>query len=129
MVQLNILSGKMAGSQPVVRHFPFHIGRATGNELQLDDGGVWDQHLTLEFQKGEGFVLTTATNALATVNGGSVQKLRLHNGDIITFGSVKIQFWLAAVRQRGLRLREWFVWTVISVVTAAQFALIYWLIR
>ena len=48
MVQLNILSGKAAGSQPVVRRFPFRIGRAPENELKLDDDGVWDQHLALE---------------------------------------------------------------------------------
>ena len=129
MVQLNILSGKMAGSQPVVRHFPFHIGRAAANQLQLDDSGVWDEHLTLSFERREGFLLVTAAQALATVNGNAVQNVRLHNGDIISFGSVKIQFWLAAARQRGLRIREWFVWTLIALVTAGQFILIYWLIR
>jgi len=40
-----------------------------------------------------------------------------------------LQFWLAAARQRGLRLRELFVWTLVIAVTAGQFALIYWLIR
>ena len=45
MVQLNILSGKKAGTRTVARHFPFRIGRAAGNELQLEDDGVWDQHL------------------------------------------------------------------------------------
>lgn len=129
MVQLNILSGKKAGSQPVVRHFPFHIGRTPKNELQLDEDGVWDEHLVLAFQKNDGFMLATATNALVTINGSPVQTVRLHNGDIISFGSVKIQFWLAAARQRGLRLREWSVWAVIAVVTAAQFVLIYWLNR
>lgn len=129
MVQLNILSGKKAGDQPVVRLFPFRIGRAAGNELQLDDDGVWDQHLTLNFQKNEGFLLAAAANALATVNDSSVQTVRLRNGDVITFGSVKLQFWLAAARQRGLRAREFFVWTIIAAITAVQFALIYWLIR
>lgn len=129
MVQLNILSGKKAGDQPVVRRFPFHIGRAAGNELLLDDDGVWEQHLTLEFQKNEGFILTTEPNALATVNGQSVQTTRLHNGDTIVFGSVKLQFWLAAARQHGLRPSELFVWTLIAGVTATQFALIYWLVR
>jgi pSer/pThr/pTyr-binding forkhead associated (FHA) protein len=129
MVQLNILSGKTAGSQQVVRRFPFHIGRAAGNELQLDDDGVWDRHLTLEFVKSEGFVLATAAQALATVNGHPVQSVRLRNGDIISFGSVKMRFWLAAARQRALRMREWFVWAVMAAITAGQFVLIYRLIR
>jgi pSer/pThr/pTyr-binding forkhead associated (FHA) protein len=129
MIQLNILSGKKAGGQTVARHFPFRIGRAAENELQLEDDGVWSEHLVLEFQKQEGIKLTTSANALATVNGESVQNAILRNGDTITVGSAKLQFWLAAARQRGLRLRELFVWMLIVAVTAAQIALVYWLVR
>jgi predicted component of type VI protein secretion system len=128
MIQLNVLSGKQAGSCTTVRHFPFRVGRAPGNHLQLDDDGVWDQHLTLEFQSG-GFNLAVAPSALVAVNGGPFQNQTLRNGDIITIGSAKLQFWLAAARQRGLRLREFFVWALIAAVTAAQIALIYWLLR
>ena len=129
MIQLNILSGEKAGTQSVIRHFPFRIGRAAGNELQLEDDGVWDQHFTMEFQKQEGFKLMTSANALTTVNGESVQNKILHNGDTITAGSVKIQFWLAAARQRSLLIRELFLWALIAAVTAVQFALVYWLIH
>ena len=128
MIQLNVLSGKKAGSQPVVRRFPFHIGRAAGNDLQLDDAGVWDRHLALECQRNEGFKLVTSPDALAAVNNQPVQTTRLRNGDIITVGSVRLRFWLAAVRQRGLRLRELFVWVLIAAVCLAQVALIYWLL-
>jgi hypothetical protein len=129
MIQLNILSGKKAGNQLVARRFPFRIGRATGNNLKLEDEGVWDQHLILEFQKQEGFRLTASANALAAVNGEPAQSKILRNGDTITIGSAKLQFWLAAAGQRGLRFRESFVWALIIAVTAAQFALVYWLIR
>ena len=129
MIQFNILSGKKAGAQSAARHFPFRIGRAPENELQLDDDGVWDQHLTLEFNRQKGFTLATAPNALAAVNGEPVQTATLHNGDVITVGSAKLQFWMAAARQRGLRLREAFVWMLLAAVTAGQFALIYWLLR
>ena len=129
MVQLNIISGKKAGGQTVARRFPFRIGRAAGNELQLDDDGVWDRHLALEFQRESGFTLTTESNALAAVNSRPVQSAVLHNGDLITLGSVQLQFWLGAARQRGLRASEFCVWTLIVVVTALQVALVYWLIR
>jgi pSer/pThr/pTyr-binding forkhead associated (FHA) protein len=129
MVQFNILSGRKAGVQSAARRFPFRIGRAPGNELQLDDDGIWDQHLTLEFNRQKGFTLAIAPNALVAINSGLVQTAILRNGDIITLGSAKLQFWLAAARQRGLRLREAFVWALLAAVTAAQFALIYWLIR
>ncbi len=128
MIQLNVLSGKSAGSQTVVRHFPFHVGRSPENHLQLDDDGVWDRHISLEFQSG-GFDLAVAPNALIAVNGEPFQNQTLRNGDMITIGSAKLQFWLTAARQRGLRLREFFVWTLIATVTASQIALIYWLIR
>ena len=129
MIQLSILSGKMAGTQTVARRFPFRIGRAAGNELQLEDDGVWDQHLTLQFQPQSGFNLTTAPNALATVNGEPVQNAVLRNGDTITAGSVKIQFWLAAARQGRLFARESFVWALLALVTLGQMVLLYWLIR
>jgi len=129
MVQLNILSGKKAGGQTVARRFPFHIGRGAGNELQLDDDGVWDRHLSLEFQRDSGFTLNTESNALASVNSRPAQTAVLRNGDLITLGSVQLQFWLSAARQRGLRTSEFGVWTLIVAVTALQVALVYWLVR
>jgi pSer/pThr/pTyr-binding forkhead associated (FHA) protein len=129
MIELHILAGKKAGSQSVVRHFPFRIGRARENDLQLNDDGTWDQHLMLEFHRQEGFKLAAAQNALVMVNNKPVQTALLHNGDVITLGSVKLQFWLAAARQRGLRLRERLVWALLLAVVLCQFALIYRLIR
>jgi pSer/pThr/pTyr-binding forkhead associated (FHA) protein len=129
MIQLNILSGKKAATRTVARYFPFRIGRAADNELQLEDDGVWDQHFTVEFNPQSGFNLITAPEALATVNGEPVQNVVLRNGDTITTGLVKIQFWLAAARQGSLRLRENFVWALLALVTLGQFALLYWLVR
>jgi pSer/pThr/pTyr-binding forkhead associated (FHA) protein len=129
MIQLGILSGKKAGTQMVARRFPFHVGRATGNDLQLEDDGVWDRHLTIEFVPSSGFKLATAPEALATVNGERVLNVMLRNGDTITAGSVKLQFWLASARQGSLRLRENFVWVLLLLVTLGQFVLLYWLIR
>jgi pSer/pThr/pTyr-binding forkhead associated (FHA) protein len=128
MVQISVLSGSKAGSRTVVRYFPFSVGRAPENHLQLDDDGVWGQHLMLELHK-DGFGLSVAPDALVTVNSGPFKGQILHNGDIITIGSAKLQFWLAPARQRGLRFRESFVWALVIAVTVAQFALIYWLIR
>lgn len=129
MIQIKILSGETAGDIQVVRRFPFRIGRAPDNDLRLDAAGVWDRHLTLEFEKAQGFTLHTAAEAFAAVNEQPLTSTRLRNGDIISFGSAKIQFWLAAPRQRGLHLRELFVWLLLLAVTAFQFVLIYRLIR
>jgi len=129
MVQLRILSGKMAGDVHIVRRFPFHIGRAAGNELTLDGEGIWDNHLVLEVEKNAGFTLKTVANAFVAINEQPLASARLRNGDIISFGSAKIQFWLAAPRQRGLHLRELSVWLLLATVTSFQLFLIYRLLK
>jgi len=129
MVQLKILAGKKAGSTFVARRFPVHIGRAPNNELQLEDDGVWDQHLELAFDKTDGFVLSANGGGLAAVNGEPTQQTILRNGDLIQLGSLKLQFWLGEPRQVGLALREWLVWCGIVAVCALQIALIYLLLR
>jgi hypothetical protein len=128
MVQLRILSGPKAGGLQAVRRFPFHVGRATDNDLCLDAGGIWDYHFMLDLRQGEGFTLQTFDQAFATVNDQPQTSAHLRNGDVISFGSAKIQFWLAAPSQRGLRLRELFIWVLLIVVTLSQFALIYFLL-
>ena len=80
------------------------------------------------FEPAEGFTLQTFDEAFAAVNDQPQTAARLRNGDVISFGSAKIQFWLAAPRQRGLRVRELFVWALLAVVTAGPMALIYWLL-
>jgi len=129
MVCLHILSGKMAGDRQIVRHFPFRIGRATENNLLLDDDGVWHCHLTLNFQREEGFTLQTEAGAFVAVNDEPQTAARLRNGDIISFGSAKFQFWLTAPLQRSLRLRELSVWGILAAVTLLQIALLVTLLR
>ena len=68
-------------------------------------------------------------DALVTVNHQPAQVVRLRNGDLLEFGSVRMQFWLAETRQRGLRFRECLVWLLIALVSLGQIAVIYWLLR
>ncbi|HSY19546.1 MAG TPA: FHA domain-containing protein [Candidatus Acidoferrales bacterium] len=120
MIQLRILSGKLAGEIIFVRQFPFHVGHAPQNELCLEDEGVWDNHLAIGFEKQAGFMLATAPDAFTAVNEQPQQNVRLRNGDVISFGSAKIQFWLAPAKLRGLRLRESFVWLLLAGLTLVQ---------
>jgi hypothetical protein len=129
MVQLRILSGPKAGGLEAVRRFPFHIGRAADNDLCLDASGIWDYHFMLDFKPNEGITMQTFDEAFAAVNDQPQNAAHLRNGDIISFGSAKIQFWLAGPNQRGLRLRELFIWGLLTLVTAGQLALLFWLLR
>jgi pSer/pThr/pTyr-binding forkhead associated (FHA) protein len=129
MVQLKILSGKKAGTTWVARRFPVRVGRAPTCDLQLEEHGVWDHHFQIDINSAAGFVLETQPEALVTANGHPVQRVVLRNGDRVEIGALKLQFWLAEARQRGLRFSEWLVWAVIVSVLMGQVALIYWLPR
>ena len=128
MVQLKVLSGKLAGTERVARHFPFRIGRAATVDFQLEEDGVWDEHLELIFDRTGGFILRSQPNALTSVNGRPIQETALRNGDSIEIGAHKIRFWLGETRQSSLRIREVLTWAGLFLVTAAQIGLIYWLL-
>jgi pSer/pThr/pTyr-binding forkhead associated (FHA) protein len=119
----------MAGTLWVARCFPVRIGRGAGCGLRLDDAGVWDQHLIVEFDRAAGFSLKTAPDALARVNGQPASEILLRNGDTIELGAVRIQFWLGPVRQSSLRLREALNWGVIATAVLGQIAILYWLLE
>lgn len=118
----------MAGTDITARHFPFRIGRAASAHLQLEEQGVWDQHLELTLDRTSGFSVATAPDALVTINGQPVRECVLRNGDTIEIGALKIRFWLSSVRQYGLFIRETLVWISFVALMAAQIALIYWLL-
>ena len=129
MVQLKVLSGKKAGTAWVARRFPVRIGRSSAADLQLEESGVWDQHLRLDFKPAEGIILSAQPDALATVNGQPIHRTVLRNGDAIDIGSLSMQFWLSETRQTGLRLREGLTWAGITAISLGQIGLIYWLLR
>src|SRR6478672_4967560 len=91
MVQLTVLSGKTAGAVLVARRFPFHIGRATEDNLRLEEAGVWDGHLQLGLKMPEGFLITVHERALAVANGEPFKQRILRNGDVIEIGSTRIR--------------------------------------
>ena len=129
MLQLQILSGKSAGVLWDARRLPVHVGRASGNDLQLEDDGVWNEHFQVALNPAEGFVLSVHPGALVTVNQTPTTTTRLRNGDLVGAGSAQLCFRLSETRQRGLRLREWFVWTLLLGVLLGEIALIGWLLR
>jgi hypothetical protein len=129
VIQLQVLSGKQAGSEMVVRRFPFLVGRGAQAQLRLEDAGVWDRHLQIDFRRGEGFTFQAESTALTLVNGVAAESGIVRNGDLIELGSVQMRFWLAKSEQRSLRLREALTWASLFVLFGAQIALICWLLR
>lgn len=125
MIQINILDGERAGQKHLARQFPFRVGRTSNMDLRLEEPGVWDEHATLHFKTGEGFLITSAPEALVMVNGERVQQERLRNGDHLCCGSVNLQFWLAAVQQRSLRPREMLTWAALAALCLVEMWIIH----
>jgi hypothetical protein len=128
VIQLRILDGQKAGAEWVARRFPVRIGRVAPSDLCLEEEGIWDQHLHIDLQRGQGFTLTAAPDAYVAVNGERVQNAVLRNGDTITLGRVRLLFGLSPTRQRSLRLRETLTWLALAALCFGQVALVYWLI-
>lgn len=129
MFQIQILSGKSAGVFWTARRFPLRIGRAPGNDLQLEEPGVWDQHLQLEMSPADGIILTSNGDALVTVNNERVQRARLKNGDSIEAGSARLRFWLGGPERRKMLWLEISVWLTMLAVLAAQTMILIALLR
>jgi hypothetical protein len=129
MIQFKVLSGKHAGTTWAVWRFPVCIGRSKLADLQLEESGVWDQHLQLEFSPTEGILLKSQPDALTTVNGQAIRQTVLRNGDAIGLGSLSMQFWLSQTHQVGLRFREGLTWVAIAAISLGQIGLIYCLLR
>jgi len=129
MVHIRVLSGRKAGTELVTRHFPVRIGRAANATIQLEDAGVWDEHLRIDFKHREGYFATAGAEAPVRVNDEPQQRTLLRNGDTVAVGSVRLQFWLAGVAQRRLGYRETFTWVLVALVCALQVALVYLLIQ
>jgi pSer/pThr/pTyr-binding forkhead associated (FHA) protein len=129
MVQLQILSGKTAGTKWAARRFPVIIGRSADASLRVEEPGVWDQHVQVILDPKVGFVLEAQPQALVVLNHQPVERAVLRNGDQIEIGALKLQFWLSEARQRGLLVREALFWALLLGVSLGQVALIYSLIR
>ena len=125
MIQLQILTGTMAGVTWTARHFPVRVGRSPANDLRLEDPGIWDAHFALTCEVPDGVKLAPQADALVTINHHTAGETRLRNGDSIEAGSVKMRFWISAPPQRKLGLRELSIWALIAGITLGQFVLIY----
>lgn len=112
------------------RHFPVRIGRAAADDLHIEDNGVWDSHLQIDFIPRTGFILNPRPEAITGINGQRVQAATpLRNGDLIQAGSAEIQFWLGEVSQRSSRFRESLIWATIAIISLGQIAIVYWMMN
>jgi predicted component of type VI protein secretion system len=129
VIQLQVISGKQAGTEMVVRRFPFVVGRGADAQLKLDDPGVWERHAEITYQQREGFFVKAQPSATLLVNHERVESGKLRNGDTLELGSAQVRFWLARSEQNTMRVREVLTWTALVGLFGAQIWLIYALLR
>jgi predicted component of type VI protein secretion system len=123
VIQLHVLNGAAAGQRFEAEKFPITVGRNADCSVVLNDAGVFDRHFQIQFSP-DGYTLQASPHAVVAVNGARAETTLLRNGDLINAGYPKIQFWLGALQQRGLKLREAFTWLMIVCVVASQVYLV-----
>lgn len=128
MVQLDIVSGKQAGTRVVARRFPFSMGRSKTDDLQLTEPGIWDNHCTIDLaRESNAFEVECNDKASIIINGEIATGQLLRNGDLLELGSVKIRFGLTPPEQHSLVSREISTWIGLGLLCLVQIAIFYWL--
>jgi hypothetical protein len=122
MVRLDVLAGTKAGSTADCSGFPISLGRASEDDLKLEDAGVFPAHCSIHRQRND-LILQAAAEALVTVNGEAVQQAALRNGDIIGLGAAKLRFGFMPVRQTSLAWREWLTWLGLAALVLGEVAI------
>lgn len=103
-----------------VSRSPWVIGRARESALCLARPGVFDRHLILSIEPGEGLVAEVAPGALATVRGEEFRRHRIRNGDVVRLGTVSLAFALGPPRRRSLTIWGPVFWVVLAAVILIQ---------
>lgn len=121
LAQLMVVSDGQERHDLLPESFPVLIGREKKCGVRLRGTGVWDRHASIDLRGGGGFVLRPEGEASTLLNGEALESgRRLRNGDVITVGSVKLQFWLGRPRQRALEGRELLFWLLLLAVLLVQ---------
>jgi pSer/pThr/pTyr-binding forkhead associated (FHA) protein len=120
MIRLRILSGRQAGAERQISEFPCTVGRSKSDDIRVEDAGVWDKHLTITYEPGEGCSVSRNPRATALLNRGPLDEGRLRSGDELEIGAVRIRFRLSDPVQRDLRNRERLAWALIATLAVAQ---------
>lgn len=125
MIELEVLSGKLAGKVYLVRQFPFVIGRSQTADLSSNEEGLWQRHAEIDFVPQEGFVLSAEPRAGTIVNGQPVTRIRLRPGDTIQCGALKFRVWLSAPQQKQRLTIELSVYGLLLLIFAVQLLLMH----
>lgn len=124
-LSLTVAQPGQSGRTIDVPELPFTIGRAAHAALRIEAPGVWDEHLTLQWDPGEGLIAVTGQGALASRNGEPFERQAIRVGDRLTLVAVTLHVGLAPIERRSLRAWEIAAWALIGGVILAEMFLIW----
>lgn len=103
-----------------VSRSPWTIGRAKDSALCLARPGIFERHLIVRAEAGEGLVVEVAPGAIARVGDQEFRRHRVRNGDLVRIGSVTLGFVLAPAKRRALGIWGAVYWILLGVLILAQ---------
>jgi pSer/pThr/pTyr-binding forkhead associated (FHA) protein len=103
-----------------IGRLPWRIGRSSASDLRLDRPGVWDAHAILENAPDTRVAIRAVSDGIVAVNHVPLREAVLRNGDIVTLGSVQMEFRVSPTAGRTGRETASAMWAVVVASVAAE---------
>lgn len=92
MASLKILSGSLSGQTVELGPDPSHIGRASQNDIRINDPGVSSRHAKIWCEGERWFLMDLGSTNGTLVNNADIDREEIRPGDKIAFGPVMAVF-------------------------------------
>ncbi|HYS09711.1 MAG TPA: FHA domain-containing protein [Myxococcales bacterium] len=92
MASLRILNGSLENQVIDLTPDPMTIGRASACNIRIADQGVSSKHAKIWCEDGQYFLMDLGSTNGTFVNDRDVDREKLNDGDLITFGMTKASF-------------------------------------
>ncbi|MCA1826220.1 MAG: FHA domain-containing protein [Myxococcales bacterium] len=92
MPSLRILSGSLENQEIELTPDPMTVGRSSACNIRIGDAGVSSKHAKIWCEDGEYYLMDLGSTNGTFVNDKDVDRERLNDGDVITFGMTKAAF-------------------------------------
>src|SRR5437870_11384666 len=92
MALLRILNGSLESQEIELSPDPMTIGRASACNIRIADAGVSSKHAKIWCEDGQYFLMDLGSTNGTFVNDRDVDREKLNDGDVITFGMTKASF-------------------------------------
>src|ERR1700694_6164649 len=92
MPSLRILSGSLENQEIELTPDAMTVGRSSACNIRIGDAGVSSKHAKIWCEDGEYYLMDLGSTNGTFVNDKDVDREKLNDGDVITFGMTKAAF-------------------------------------